>query len=231
MAAERDTFRAGRGASSRRLNVRRKAGGPVGRRSPVHGRRSKVRPAGLTTEKWRRSRVAISAIPRRSPATTTEASTVPSGRSRYLPTRSAMRSQSAGATGSGMRFPAARVAEESHLGVDADAGAEQVDDLGDDELRDDQRSDVGLEEVEAGGVVGIVAVDVGVQRTGVDDQRDPGTSAARMSSMRSEMSVWPLAPAPAARSERRPPLPLPPRWASIASRVRADTVVPRRSAS
>lgn len=54
--------------------------------------------AGLTTVKWRRSRVATSAIPIRSATATTEASTAPNGRSAYCRTRSAMRCTSAAVT-------------------------------------------------------------------------------------------------------------------------------------
>ncbi len=75
----------------------------------------------------------------------------------------------------------------------------------------------------------VVPVDVGVERTGVDDQSDGCTSAARISSTRSEISLQPLAPAPAARRRRLPGLA--PRKASIASRVSSDTVLPLRSAS
>jgi hypothetical protein len=78
-------------------------------------------------------------------------------------------------------------------------------------------------------VVAVVAIDVRVERAGVDDQRDEPASLARISSMRSEMSVRPLAPAPAARRRRLPRGA--PSSASIASRVSSDTVTPRRSAS
>jgi hypothetical protein len=47
---------------------------------------------------------------------------------------------------------------------------------------------MGLEEFEAGGVVLVVTVNVGVERAGVDDQRDGVTSLAMISSIRSEMS-------------------------------------------
>ena len=86
-----------------------------------------------------------------------------------------------------------------------------------------------LEQLQARGVVPVTAIDVGVEGPGIDDQRDGWTSLARISSIRSEMSSRPLAPAPAARSRRLP------WWApsrfSIASRVSADTVLPRRWAS
>jgi hypothetical protein len=88
---------------------------------------------------------------------------------------------------------------------------------------------MGLEKFEARLVVSIVSIDVGVERSGVDDQRDEPNSAARISSIRSEISVRPLAPAPAARSRLRPVRP--PRCASIASLVISEIVVPRRCAS
>ena len=122
-----------------------------------------------------------------------------------------------------------QVAEESDLGVAAEAAGEEIRDFGDDEGRDDERARVCLEQFEALGVVAVVAVDVGVQRAGVDDQCDCATSPAMISSIRSEMSWRPLAPAPAARSRRWP------RGASskvsIASRVSSETVTPRRCAS
>ena len=61
-------------------------------------------------------------------------------------------------------------------------------DFGDHEGRHDQRARVRLEQFEALGVVLVVAVDVGVQRAGVDDQCDRVTSPAMISSTRSEMS-------------------------------------------
>lgn len=86
-----------------------------------------------------------------------------------------------------------------------------------------------LEELKAGAVVSIVSINVRVERPGVDDQRDEPNSAARISSIRSEMSVRPLAPAPAARRRLRPLRP--PRCASMASLVISEIVVPRRCAS
>ena len=86
-----------------------------------------------------------------------------------------------------------------------------------------------LEKLKAFGMVAVVCVDVGVQRPGVDQERYGRTSARRISSIRSEMSDRPLAPAAAAISWRRP------RWepkcSSIASLVTSETVVARRSAS
>jgi hypothetical protein len=94
------------------------------------------------------------------------------------------------------------VAEESDLGFGAELCAEQVRDLGDDECRHDVWAGMRLEQFEAGGVVTVIAIDVGVQRSGVNDQGDVLASSARISSMRSEMPSWPLAPAPAASKRR-----------------------------
>ena len=82
------------------------------------------------------------------------------------------------------------------------------------------------EQIQAGRVMSIVCVDVGVERPGIDDQRDAGTSLARISSMRSEMSEQPLRPAAAAPRRRRGP-----RWCSIASLVSSEIVMLRRAAS
>jgi hypothetical protein len=131
--------------------------------------------------------------------------------------------------GLGNEVASGKVADEPNLGVNADARPEQVGHLRDDELGDDEGTGMGLEELKTCNVVCVVEVDVGVERTGVDNQRDAGTSAARISSIRSETSERPLLPAPAARSRRRGPAL--PRCASMAWRVNSETVVPRRSAS
>lgn len=52
-----------------------------------------------------------------------------------------------------------------------------------------------LEQLEAGLVIAVVPVDVGIERPRVDDQRDAPTSPASSSSIRSETSAWPPAPA------------------------------------
>jgi hypothetical protein len=97
---------------------------------------------------------------------------------------------------------AGEVAEEPDLGLPAESRADQIGDLGDDEGGYDERPGVGLEELRAGGVMGIVGVDVGVQRAGIDDQRYLLVSARMISSMRSEMSLRPLRPAAFAPSRR-----------------------------
>lgn len=55
---------------------------------------------------------------------------------------------------------ASEVAEEANLGLPVQPGSDQVGDLGDDEGRDDERFRMGLEQLQAGGVVGVVVVDV-----------------------------------------------------------------------
>jgi hypothetical protein len=138
----------------------------------------------LTTVKCRRSSVAISVDPRRSAALITDASTMPRGRSRYPPTSSAMRIQSAAATGSAMRLPAAR-SPRNRISASlprrlATRYATSVMTM----RRHDERARVCLEQFEALGVVAVVAVDVGVQRAGVDDQCDCATSPEMISSIR-----------------------------------------------
>ena len=124
--------------------------------------------------------------------------------------------------------PVGEVAEEADLGLPAQPRGEQVGDLGDDEGGDDERAGVDLQQLQTGGVVGVVSVDVGVKRPGVADQRDAGISEARISSIRSETSLQPLRPAAAA--PRRRPSP-PPRCRSSAVLVTSAIVTPRLAAS
>lgn len=131
--------------------------------------------------------------------------------------------------GLGEQVTCRQVPQESDLGLCAKASADELGDFSDDEGGNDEGSWVSLEQFEANAVVAVIAIDVGIERTGVDDQRDDCTSAARISSMRSAMSSRPLAPAPAARRRRRPGCA--PRNASMACRVTSETVLPRRSAS
>jgi hypothetical protein len=99
---------------------------------------------------------------------------------------------------------AGEVAEEADLGFCAESSRDEVADLGDDQGRDDERAGMGLEQFECDSMVSVVGVDVGVQRSGVDDERGyRATSAARISSMRSATSLRPLCPPPAAPSRRR----------------------------
>ena len=61
------------------------------------------------------------------------------------------------------------------------------------------------QQFKAFGVMPIVRIDVRIERTGIDDQCYRSTSAARISSIRSDTSDCPLRPAPAASSRRRRP--------------------------
>lgn len=123
---------------------------------------------------------------------------------------------------------AGEIAEEADLRLPAQPGSDQVGDLGDDERGEDEGAWVGFEQLQAGRVVGVVGVDVCVEGAGVEDQRDGAISEARISSIRSETSLWPLRPLAAALRLRRPPAP---RCCSIAVRVTSAIVTPRRSAS
>lgn len=123
---------------------------------------------------------------------------------------------------------AREIAQEAHLGLPAQAAADQIGDLGDDEGRDYQRTGVGLQQLQAGGMMSVLSVDVGVEGTSVEDQGDGVISVRRISSMRSETSLRPLLPAPAAPRRRRCPAP---RCSSSAVRVTAAIVTPRCSAS
>ncbi len=84
------------------------------------------------------------------------------------------------------------VAKEPDFGLPAKSCGEQGDNFGDDESRYDERTGIGFQQFPARRMVGIVAVDLRVERARVDDQRDWLVSAAMISSIRSEMSVRPL---------------------------------------
>jgi hypothetical protein len=120
------------------------------------------------------------------------------------------------------------IAQEAYLDLPAEACAEQIADLGDDERGDDQRAGVGFQQLQAGRMVGIVCVYVGVERAGIDDQRDVASSVLMISSIRSEMSLRPLRPAAAAPKRLRLPAP---RYATSAARVISAIVTPWRLAS
>ena len=78
--------------------------GPAVREAPQGSSSNSGTCVGRPTEKWRWSNVVSRVIPRRSAAAMTEPSKVPSGRSRYRATSSAIRSQSPSVTGSTMRL-------------------------------------------------------------------------------------------------------------------------------
>lgn len=63
-----------------------------------------------------------------------------------------------------------------------------------------------FEQLETLVVVVVIRVDVGIERTGVDDQSYRETSMRRISSMRAETFPDPLRPDPAASSLRLPRL-------------------------
>src|SRR6185437_7382003 len=123
-----------------------------------------------------------------------------------------------------------QVTEESHFSFGAQPGTQEVDHLGDDECRDDQRARMGLQKLQRRRMVCVVGVNVGIQRARIDDNCPyRPTSAARISSIRSETSLRPLRPAAAAFRRRRPPGS--PRYASSASRLTSEMVKFRRRAS
>jgi hypothetical protein len=110
----------------------------------------------------------------------------------------------------GQQVPGREIAQEPNLRIGTEPRAEEIDDLGDDENRNDQRARMRLEEIEALLVMPVVAIDVGVEGAGIDNEGYEATSARRICSIRSDTLDWPLRPAPAARSRRRP-FPPPPR--------------------
>jgi hypothetical protein len=103
------------------------------------------------------------------------------------------------------RSKAARgeIAKEPHFGCPAKAAFDEIGDFGDDKLWDQQRSWVGFKQLQACLVVAVVLVDIGVKRSGIDDQRDRRASCRMLSSMRRAVSRRPLRPALAAIRRRR----------------------------
>lgn len=103
----------------------------------------------------------------------------------------------------GREVPGGEVAQEPHFGCPAEAGFDEVGDFGDDELRYEQRPRVGLEKLQTRFMIAVVFVDVCVERSGIDDQRDRRASCRMISSMRRAVSRRPLLPALAAIRRRR----------------------------
>ncbi len=129
------------------------------------------------------------------------------------------------------KLPGGQVAEQANLRLDrcGSQPVEKVRDLGKAERREDQGTGVLIQQRDALDVVRVIGIEIRVERAGVDYERDRGpTSAARISSMRSEMSRRPLRTAPEADSLRRRS---PTNRASRASRVTSLIVEPRRRAS
>lgn len=75
------------------------------------------------------------------------------------------------------------IAKKPHFCRPAETSLNEVGDLGDDELRHEQRPRMGFEELQACFVVAVVLVDVRVKRPGIDDQRDRRASCRMISSM------------------------------------------------
>lgn len=65
-----------------------------------------------------------------------------------------------------------KVAEESGFCLPSQAACDQIGNLGQNQRWHDQRTRVGLQQLKTCRVIRVVPVDVGVQRTGVNDQRD-----------------------------------------------------------
>jgi hypothetical protein len=122
----------------------------------------------------------------------------------------------------GDQISGGEVTEEPNLRTPAQACFDQIGDFGNDELRHQQGTRMGFQEPQARFVIAVVFVDVGVQRSGIDDQRDRPVSSRMISLMRRAVSWVPLRPALAASSFLRA---RPPRWISIASRVMSATVL------
>ena len=109
----------------------------------------------------------------------------------------------------------------------ARARPDQVRDFSYDEIWNGQRPGIVLEERKALLMVSVIGVDVRVERPGVDEDGYRAHSSRRISSMRSEMSLRPLRPAPVRADIRvsrdasrpgAPPKPARPRTASRRSR-------------
>lgn len=103
----------------------------------------------------------------------------------------------------GDQVASGEVPQEPDLSVVTEPGPEQGDRLGHRQDGYEQRARMGLEQVEALGVVVVVSVYVGVEGAGVDEKRYRETSWRRISSMRTERSCEPLRPAAEAISFRR----------------------------
>jgi hypothetical protein len=97
------------------------------------------------------------------------------------------------------------IPKKMELGGAAKAAFDQVDDLGDHEMRNDQWAGMGFKQLPAHDVVTITPIHGRVEGAGIDDERYLPNSSLRISSILSEMSSRPLSPAPAENSVRRGP--------------------------
>jgi hypothetical protein len=98
------------------------------------------------------------------------------------------------------------IAEKPDFRLRTDASRQQIRDLGDRQDRDDERARMRLEQPTTGVVMAVVGIDVSVERSRVDEERYRPASLAKISSIRTEMSSRPLAPAPAAANFRLGPI-------------------------
>jgi len=98
------------------------------------------------------------------------------------------------------------IAEKPDFRLRTDASRQQIRNLSDRQDGDDQRAWMRLEQPTTRVVMAVVGIDVSVERSRVDEERYRRASLARISSIRTEMSSRPLAPAPAAPSFRLGPI-------------------------
>lgn len=105
-----------------------------------------------------------------------------------------------------VKYAGGHIAKETQFSLSAESRAEQVDDLSDHQRRNDQRARMGLQEVCTCLMMPVVGIDIGIKRTGIDNESYDATSLRRISSIRSEMSCCPLRPAARAPRTRRPPV-------------------------
>lgn len=124
------------------------------------------------------------------------------------------------------KVAARQITQQLHFCASAEPGPDQVGDFGYDQRWNQKWFRIAEQKVEACLVMSIIRIDVCIERASVNNQSDGATSLARISSMRSEISLRPLRPAAAAPSRR-----FGLRWSSIASRVSSEIVMPRRFAS
>jgi hypothetical protein len=107
----------------------------------------------------------------------------------------------------GQKVPGGEISKEPHFRRPAQTRLDETGHFGDHELRHEQRAWMGFEELQAHFMIVVIFVDVGVERAGIDDQRDRRASCRMISSMRRAVSRRPLRPALAAIRRRRAPLP------------------------
>ena len=83
---------------------------------------------------------------------------------------------------------AGKITQKAYLGLGLQTRADQIRDFSDDEQGNDERSRIGLEQLETGRVVPIVGVHVGVQRACIDEECYAPNSRVRIASICSDTS-------------------------------------------